>query len=187
MFYRNDKFKLLESGTFWLSETPDAEASKSWGSACNRIASWIVVARHGADNVKTLLLSTHFDHVSNLSRSQSSKLVVQKVSDLSKWFNCSSAVVMGDFNTTPQLEPECGKPFVNSPLRDAFAGAPDKCKEIGTFHNFTGKPELGIGRIDWIWIAGFAKPKAAGIYTQKKGKFYASDHFPVFCDLVLWE
>ncbi len=186
LFYRCDRMRLLEAGTFWLSETPETEGSRSWNAACNRICSWIVLAMHETPHVKSFFSSAHLDHVSALARSESSALIVRKVQDLCKWFHCANAVVMGDFNTTPEFEPACGGHFVESWLRDAYAEAPDRPKQAGgSFHDFSGVAIASIGRIDWIWIGGFVKSRSAGLYTQKKGKFYPSDHFPVFCNLTI--
>lgn len=33
IFYRASRFEVLDSGTFWLSETPELVASKSWDAA----------------------------------------------------------------------------------------------------------------------------------------------------------
>lgn len=40
IFYLKDRFKVLESGTFWLSETPYEKGVKSWDSSLPRIATW---------------------------------------------------------------------------------------------------------------------------------------------------
>ncbi len=40
IFYRRDALEILESGDRWLSETPEVHASKSWGSAYPRLATW---------------------------------------------------------------------------------------------------------------------------------------------------
>ncbi len=42
IFYRKDKYDLVEGGTRWLSETPD-EASISWGASYRRIMTWVVL------------------------------------------------------------------------------------------------------------------------------------------------
>ncbi|HEV7378676.1 MAG TPA: endonuclease/exonuclease/phosphatase family protein, partial [Dyadobacter sp.] len=40
IFYKKDRFKLLKSGDFWLSETPE-KPGKGWdATCCNRICSW---------------------------------------------------------------------------------------------------------------------------------------------------
>ena len=40
VFYRKDKFNLIDSGTIWLSETPKVPFSKSFDTNCTRIATW---------------------------------------------------------------------------------------------------------------------------------------------------
>ncbi len=39
IFYKSNKFELIEFDTFWLSETPD-EVSKGWDAALNRICTY---------------------------------------------------------------------------------------------------------------------------------------------------
>ena len=43
ILYRKDKFTLIDSGTRWLSETPEVKYSVSYDSACRRIASWAML------------------------------------------------------------------------------------------------------------------------------------------------
>ena len=40
VFFRTDRFALLDSGTFWLSETPE-KVSRGWDADYNRICSWV--------------------------------------------------------------------------------------------------------------------------------------------------
>ena len=40
LWYKKERFNLLDSGYFWLSETPEVAGSKGWDGACERIASW---------------------------------------------------------------------------------------------------------------------------------------------------
>ena len=67
IFYRKDKFELLEQNTFWLSETPEVPGSRSWETSDTRIATW------GKFEVKATgkiiyVFNTHFDHISSLAR-----------------------------------------------------------------------------------------------------------------------
>ena len=39
IFYKQDKVRLLDSGNFWLSETPD-RPGLGWDAACVRICTW---------------------------------------------------------------------------------------------------------------------------------------------------
>ena len=40
ILFKTARFELVDSGTFWLSETPDVPGSKSWDSALPRVATW---------------------------------------------------------------------------------------------------------------------------------------------------
>ena len=39
VFYLKDKYTAIDSGTFWLSETPD-EVSFGWDAVCRRVCTW---------------------------------------------------------------------------------------------------------------------------------------------------
>ena len=41
LMFKKARFDLIDSGTFWLSETPDKVGSKSWDSSLPRIATWV--------------------------------------------------------------------------------------------------------------------------------------------------
>lgn len=43
VFFRSDRFELLDSGVFWLSEDPETPGSKGWDGACERLATWVVL------------------------------------------------------------------------------------------------------------------------------------------------
>ena len=39
IFYRKDRLEVMDSGNFWLSETPE-KPSKGWDAVCVRICTW---------------------------------------------------------------------------------------------------------------------------------------------------
>ena len=41
VFYRKDKFEVLDMGSFWYSETPSAPGSKGWDSYSPRMCNWV--------------------------------------------------------------------------------------------------------------------------------------------------
>lgn len=82
IFYRKDRFRSLDSGTFWLSETPSKEGSKSWGSACKRIATWgrfQLMTPGFPSTPEVFFFNAHFDHHSVKARSESSLLLTQHI------------------------------------------------------------------------------------------------------------
>lgn len=61
IFFRKNKFELLESGTFWLSETPE-KVSIGWDAALERIATWAVL-KDKTSRKEFIVMNTHFDHI----------------------------------------------------------------------------------------------------------------------------
>lgn len=60
VFYRRDRFRPSDEGSFWLSDTPDEPVSNTWGSLYPRIANH---ARFlDAEGPAFTLLTTHLDH-----------------------------------------------------------------------------------------------------------------------------
>ncbi len=70
IFYRRDRFTLLDQGTFWLSETPEVPGSKSWDAAITRIATWGRFVDR-TTGTRFLYLNTHFDHIGQTARERS--------------------------------------------------------------------------------------------------------------------
>lgn len=61
ILYRKDKFTLIDSGTRWLSETPEVKYTKVPDSSYERIFTFAVLEEK-ATGKKFVFISTHFDH-----------------------------------------------------------------------------------------------------------------------------
>ncbi len=81
IFYKKDRFKLLNSGDFWLSQTPDKPTLGWDAQCCKRICSW-----GKFNDLKTrkefYFFSVHFDHQGKEARRQSGYLMVQKIKEI---------------------------------------------------------------------------------------------------------
>ena len=66
IFYRTDKFEKVDSGHFWLSQTPDV-MSKDWGSAHYRICIYVIL-KDVASGKEFVVFNTHLDHKSTEAR-----------------------------------------------------------------------------------------------------------------------
>lgn len=139
IFYRKDRFAVNDSGTFWLSQTPEVH-SQDWGAALPRIATWAKLQdKQSKQSVK--IYNTHFDHMSQLARTNSAKLIMQKIVTAS---DQAPFVLMGDLNAA-EGNPAIGylKGTSNSdaapmPLVDSWRVLHPKEKIAGTFHAFKG-------------------------------------------------
>jgi endonuclease/exonuclease/phosphatase family metal-dependent hydrolase len=172
VFYKKDKFNVLDKGTFWLSETPD-KPGKGWDASLPRICSWIQLQER-ASGKKFFLFNTHFDHRGQQARKESARLIVAYVKKIA---GKSPAILTGDFNFDQSHE---NYTRINSSgtLRDCFDLAPIKMTHNGTSNGFNVSG-ITDRRIDHIFVTPGIEVKRYGILTDSyKGKF-PSDHFPV--------
>lgn len=99
-YYRADKFELVDSGTFWLSETPDKEGSAVSGVNCVRIATWVKLKtiKTGTEFVH---ISTHLDHNGNNNVYKGREIRRQQAGYLMDFVDTLGdipVVITGDFN-----------------------------------------------------------------------------------------
>ncbi|MFT3902012.1 MAG: endonuclease/exonuclease/phosphatase family protein [Niabella sp.] len=173
IFYKKDKFKLLGSGDFWLSETPDKPGLGWDATCCNRICSWVYLYDLKSKK-KFYFFNTHFDHQGKVARMESAKLMVQKIKQIA---GNTDAILTGDFNGG--RETEWYQSLANSgTLHDTYKDVKRPYENNGSFNNF-GKGETGEGVIDHIFGTSRVSATKWGILTDTYHGKYTSDHFPV--------
>ena len=178
IFYRKDRFKVLDSGDFWLSETPDVPG-KGWdATCCNRISSWAKF-----QDLKTkkqfYFFSVHFDHQGVKARQESGKLMVKKIKEIA---GKTPAICVGDFNSTPDTEQIQAMQTI---LQDAHnvTKQPPYGPE-GTFNSFKFDAPMDR-RIDYIFVSKEFDVLKYGVLTDAQEQRYPSDHQPVVAKVVL--
>lgn len=176
IFYLKDKYDLEDSGTFWLSETPDVP-SKGWDGAFNRICTWAVLVNKETGK-KYIHLNSHFDHVGVQARKNSVDLIIDKAraySDIPVVFTADMNVEEGSDNY---------KQFVDSGiLNDTKYLAPDTMSYC-TYHDTKPqKHEKDI--IDYVMINDGFQAISYKVVTEGIDGRYVSDHFPVYADIVM--
>jgi endonuclease/exonuclease/phosphatase family metal-dependent hydrolase len=173
IFYRTDRFELMESGQFWLSETPEEKYSKSWDSSLPRVATWTILQDRNDRSSEFVFANTHFDHRGTKARLESAHLIHQRASELSG----ASVVLTGDFNCREGSEPWQAL-TASKLLRDTRRiRHPEVSEPEGTFNGFKGRADGG--RIDWILATDHFGVKESDIDRTNKDGRYPSDHFPV--------
>ena len=163
--------KVEESNTFWLSETPE-EISVGWDAALERICTYARF-KDLTSGKQFWVFNTHFDHIGELARAASARLILRKIEKLNK-MNIP-VVITGDFNLTPDTEPI--KILQNS-YEDVLKDRAPSEKNYGTFTGFK-KEETGLRRIDYIFNKGFQLETADHIWVKTAKGGWASDHHPV--------
>jgi endonuclease/exonuclease/phosphatase family metal-dependent hydrolase len=185
IMFKKARFDLLDSGQYWLSPTPEVIASKGWDAALPRIVTWVRL-KEKPTGTAILVFNTHWDHVGNVARVESAKLM-RRLMEQKRGDAKEPVIVTGDFNseeTTPQYKTLTAGDGQGVQLTDAYREVhPQRQRDEASFHEFKGGRE-GM-RIDWILHSPQWKATGAGIdHTQREGH-YPSDHFPVTAELHL--
>ncbi|MFQ8805108.1 MAG: endonuclease/exonuclease/phosphatase family protein [Alistipes indistinctus] len=101
VFFRTDRFALLDSGTFWLSETPE-KVSRGWDADYNRICSWVKL-RDRQSKKEFFYFNTHLDHMGPVARHEGAELICRRIASLAG--DKYPVFCTGDFNAEPKDEP----------------------------------------------------------------------------------
>ncbi len=182
ILYLKEKYNLIDSGTFWLSDTPDI-MSNTWGASFNRICTYVVL-ENKQTGFRFAQFNTHFDHTSTEATEKSADLIIEKIAQIAPDL---PIVLMGDFNSNPSS-------VVYQKLSNAFTDASkiaiscDTGKTGRTYHGhelflqtFSGEP------IDYFFVNdGCLIVEKFEIIDEKVDGIYPSDHYPLMCDLTLY-
>ena len=159
IFYRTDLFKVIDHGDFWLSETPD-RPSLGWDAACIRICTWGHF-KHIKSGQEFLFFSLHMDHVGKRARSESTRLVMEKMNEFGDKL---PAILVGDFNVD-QNSDEYREIVESGVFNDAYKAARFRYAPNGTFNDF--KPAgYTSSRIDHIFLSPSIKVDKYAILTD---------------------
>jgi len=186
ILYRKDRFNVNESGTFWLSDTPEVPGSITWGNACTRVCTWARLVPKLSGKA-FYMFNTHLDHISQLSRDKGIVLIASHLRDRK---HSDPVILTGDFNVgennsvVQYLNGEAPLPVASNglsknptPLVDAFRLLHKDASEVGTFHGFKG--DRSASKIDYIFAQPGVDVLQADILHDNKDNRYPSDHFPI--------
>ena len=171
ILYNSNRLTLLQTDTFWLSETPKV-ISVGWDAALERICTYAQF-KHKETGQKFWVFNTHFDHIGELARIQSAKLIHQKIKMLNT--NNFPVIITGDFNLTPDTAPI---KILQNAYIDIMQKIPIDAKNYATFTGFD-KLSNGEDRIDYIFQKGLKKLRSNHIWLKTISGGWASDHHPV--------
>ena len=99
IFYLKYKFELLDSGNFWLSDTPDVPSIGA-DASMNRLCTWAKLKNRLTGQVY-VHVNTHFDHVSEKARVQAATIVSSYIEE---HFSDVPVVFTADMNTDRREE-----------------------------------------------------------------------------------
>ena len=189
IFYRHDELTPIESGNFWLTETPDVpppppaprdESGQRRRGGGGRIVTWARF-HHIATGRAVYVFNTHLSPRRGEGQIDAVDLILERVGAVPSG---SAVVVLGDFNNAAE-DSDVWELATSHGLADAWVLADERKGPAMTLSDF-GPPENGWAeRIDWILIGGpIAVRSAETVLHNDRGR-YPSDHYPVTARLEL--
>ncbi len=175
LFYRRDRFSAVDSGTFWLSDTPDVAGSKSWGNNVVRVCTW--ASLRSSEGYEFSVFNTHFDHESQPSREKSAELVWSRIRDARL-----PSVLTGDLNAGEKNV--AVQKILGQGLTDTFRVLHPDATDVGTFNGFDPKAMNGE-KIDYVFVGSGWKVLSSDIDRTLFDGRTPSDHFPVWAVVEL--
>ena len=188
VFFRRDRFKKIDAGTFWLSPDHDRPGPPAWDAACTRICTWAALHDKSCGR-RVAVFNTHFDHEGAAARRESARLIVRHLAARDE-----PVILMGDFNATEDSPVYAAlldaARVAGRPLTDAHRAVhPTRAPNEASYHGFgtplmLPTPDMTSGlRIDWILHDNGLRAidSCIGPATDPAGRF-ASDHAPVWAE-----
>jgi endonuclease/exonuclease/phosphatase family metal-dependent hydrolase len=178
VFFRTKRFALVDSGTFWLSTTPDVPGSKGWDAALPRVCSWAVLRENGSGR-ELLVANAHFDHLGHEARLQSARLILHQLEELNTVRR--PVVFTGDLNTAPDTAPV--EALIAGGLTCVDLVAAERSGAIYSFQGFGGAATKYRQLIDYVFVSGPLVARTFRVADEKVDDRYTSDHYPVVTTL----
>ncbi len=182
IFFKTEKFELVESGTKWLSDTPDT-VSKYDESHTQRIITYVVL-KDKDTSVRFMYVQAHLE---NNESGYDSTTARKKQSEVLKSFTDAYSlpiIIGGDFNTTKISD--------LSPLLtlSRFANSSDIASDKKVSGTWVGSSFDAItgGVLDYFFVTKDTVEvrKYEAVDNKTNGK-YPSDHIPVRIDAVIYQ
>jgi len=183
IFFDTTRLQVLQSQTFWLSQTPQLPGSKSWDAAITRIVTWAKF-RDKKTKKQFYVFNTHFDHIGQIARAESAKLLLKYLHEIAGTMPC---LITGDFNAHPNTEPIQIVTNAKDPLHlvdSRTVSASGHYGPAGTFNAFQSKETTDLP-IDYIFIKHPVKVLQHATLSQTWEGRFSSDHFPVLARVVI--
>lgn len=181
IFWREDVFDMVDTGTFWLSETPDIESKYTYidsegnqqEAGCNRICSYAVLTEKASGKL-VLFMNTHLDNSSEEARTFGVNLILDKMEELKAKYNNPLVILTGDFNETEG-------DLAVATVKEKLNLATDFDEPKATYQEW-GYRQTGNEPIDFIFTSG-DRDICAILDDISNG--YVSDHYGIMADIIV--
>jgi endonuclease/exonuclease/phosphatase family metal-dependent hydrolase len=175
IFLLKSSFQIVQTGRFWLSQTPRKAGSKGWDAVFARTAVWAHL-RHRASGRTLTFLNTHFDY--------QPEAIVESARLLRQWsvetLRRHAVILTGDFNADKRSN-AYRELTADGLLGDVHRLAQPDGPDEPTFHGF-GNP-ADLAPIDWMLASRHFEVQSASVDTYQQDGRYPSDHFPILAEV----
>lgn len=179
IMYRKERFVLMDSGTFWLTSTPE-EVSMTEGANCRRICTWAeLFDKYTGETV--IMTNTHLDHANNAVRVEQTQYLIDHLkSYLGDRYDDCTVFLTGDFNCTNESDPYAL--LLENGFVDSHTVAEDDQSTVnGSYHAFENKDR----EIDFCFFKGDKQVTVYDIINEpyvaagETEPGFVSDHYAV--------
>jgi len=175
IYFDTTRYNIREHSTFWLSETPDS-ISVGWDAALERICTYGLFEDINTSE-EFWVFNTHYDHLGNRAREESSKLILKRIYELNH--RSLPLILMGDFNSIPGSSPIN---ILKLKLSDALQISLEKLQgPLGTYNGFNLNLPIEK-RIDYIFTSKVKILSYRHLNHRLNNKRHISDHLPVMIE-----
>lgn len=174
IFYKKEIFNLIDSGTKWLSDTPNS-VSKVEESSLPRIYTYALLERK-SDGTRIMVVNTHFDHKSGVAREKQADILVKYLKTITDY----PIVLTGDFNCDSSSN--AYSKIISCGVVNSYDVADKKINKSATFTNYGTSNKI----IDFVFVSpsGLAVTSYQVCDEMINGDF-PSDHHPVLIEYTL--
>ncbi len=208
IYYRKDKFDLVNSGTFWLSETPDEAGTYLEASLYPRICTWAHL-RDKVTGYEYIHVNTHLDHLGGSDGRSLRTAQTRVILEYLKTLPDVPMVMTGDFNQAKTNSEENTYAIFKNILGQSNFTASTGEKMTGNFSDARAEAKDTVASDAWAsmtsyWQEGTDKYNPAkkpidyvfyttgdftadiyrNIHYHRDG-IYMSDHLPQYCELTV--
>ena len=172
IFYKRDRLELLDSGVFWLSETPEKE-SCGWSAQYPRNCNWGKFKDKKTGKV-FFYFNTHFHHIGDNIKHESAKLMVKKIKEIA---GNTTFFFSGDLNATKESD------TIAEIKKSGFIfDALERCKT--KLYGATWTLNRGYSGekstwIDWVFVSNDVVIEKFAVFADCINGVWLSDHFPL--------
>ncbi|MBQ4141205.1 MAG: endonuclease/exonuclease/phosphatase family protein [Clostridia bacterium] len=175
IFYKKELFNLIDSGTKWLSETPDVAGSKYNESSLPRIYTYALLEKK-TDGKRIMVVNTHFDHTSAEARELQAKVLVKYLKTITDY----PIVLTGDFNCVESTS--AYSTIISAGMQNSYKIADKKINNSATFTNYGSSNKI----IDFVFVS----PASVAVTSYKVcdemiNNDFPSDHHPVLIEYTI--